>query len=1213
MKKFTLLTTPSACGSHPFKKLKGNLFHPKPLTVLRSYTLTVFFLIALLSPFTAGAQCGDITMTATATVATCWNNGTITVTIDGPDLDKVKLETMQLKVEPDGPGTLVDWFTPDGTGNVRTITHLVGDSYTVRFQAICQNLAGDEWKIEGISVRATVTTTWSYDFYFWSYSSPTSSCKPTGKINFSFNYGSPPYQIKITSAPSAYTGATKFSTGITSYSINNLPAGDYTFDVNDECSVPVSDGVTVTVSGNNLPYLYPYIERGWGSNCNEVCLTANVGNSYYNYEYAFAINPGDPIEWQPCNSSKLVYYTELPSPSYEDYCNNPYDYGIFYIRLKDCPTVWDSYPVTPGLSLCSEPGLTLSDEFESCTQTRAKIGVGSEGKACFPIDYVIVPDLDRANILDQGTFNYLNSYTTNVLFTPGVKYVAIFTERSTGKTWERTKTPATPTGVTYTMQPVQYAERPSKIQIIKTSSSNVVVEENSYEDSWLPYLYNSSHNCGDKQIYFTVSSPGNVGGTTVLYESGPQPLPMGSPGSSFTIEKWFGNDGIILTSYPPAENGTPGSDDYFGYSQVGRNNIYIPLARGKYTFKITNPCGVTTTHSVDVYDYEFEGPFDFETTPSCYGPQITINSGRLKLVDEYGNFKGYPRTYYAFRAFSNTSFWHYTYYSNAIVLEPGASLPFTVPLSYFQSYSPMKQPGTYFFEVSQPRNSTSSPGPVNPSCAWASGIIESDGAIPNAAPSTLSSYVCRNTGEGHIFIEAKGGKPPYSYWVVASGAGPSGTILAGPNSTGHFDIGGPGDTFDIYIQDNGCSPLQRVPVIMRDLANDGVAFTSNNGVFCEGSMVELNAVGLGENVQYNWYKLPDETTPVYTGARPRFEAVYPSSAGTYKVVISPEKCPGETITDYLYITINRAPTAPDYITSSEGTTVCQGSPVTLTAIGGDGGEDSAPYEWAEGKPGNFSPIGGNAHYITVYPYQNTTYNVRRVGTGGCAGTVTEWTPIEIKVDKITNNEFIDIDIPAMICSGTGTTITAHVAMEDKLGIQVPKLPGTPIFRWYASEDATDYLFEGNPFITPELDKNTTYWVSVKAAGYCEGEASPYGRKPITVYVNTTTSAPTAIQSLSGTEFCETAGAITLSATGGNDGSGSATYEWGTGDCGENIIPGATTASYTTEPTNTTTSYWVRRIAGTPCPAVPTLCKEISIIVKNCTCIKPIAIPKQICD
>jgi len=161
MKKFTLLTTPSACGSHPFKKLKGNLFHPKPLTVLRSYTLTVFFLIALLSPFTAGAQCGDITMTATATVATCWNNGTITVTIDGPDLDKVKLETMQLKVEPDGPGTLVDWFTPDGTGNVRTITHLVGDSYTVRFQAICQNLAGDEWKIEGISVRATVTTTWS--------------------------------------------------------------------------------------------------------------------------------------------------------------------------------------------------------------------------------------------------------------------------------------------------------------------------------------------------------------------------------------------------------------------------------------------------------------------------------------------------------------------------------------------------------------------------------------------------------------------------------------------------------------------------------------------------------------------------------------------------------------------------------------------------------------------------------------------------------------------------------------------------------------------------------------------------------------------------------------------------------------------------------------------------------------------------------------------
>ena len=54
MKKITFLTTPSACGRHPFNKLKGN-YSLNILTVLRSYALTVFFLLGLL-PFSLQAQ-----------------------------------------------------------------------------------------------------------------------------------------------------------------------------------------------------------------------------------------------------------------------------------------------------------------------------------------------------------------------------------------------------------------------------------------------------------------------------------------------------------------------------------------------------------------------------------------------------------------------------------------------------------------------------------------------------------------------------------------------------------------------------------------------------------------------------------------------------------------------------------------------------------------------------------------------------------------------------------------------------------------------------------------------------------------------------------------------------------------------------------------------------------------------------------------------------
>jgi hypothetical protein len=75
------------------------------------------------------------------------------------------------------------------------------------------------------------------------------------------------------------------------------------------------------------------------------------------------------------------------------------------------------------------------------------------------------------------------------------------------------------------------------------------------------------------------------------------------------------------------------------------------------------------------------------------------------------------------------------------------------------------------------------------------------------------------------------------------------------------------------------------------------------------------------------------------------------------------------------------------------------------------------------------------------------------------------------------------------------------------------------------------------------------------------------------------TAPTAI---SGTNtLCFGAGGTTLTATGGTAATGS-TYQWGTGTTvGNNIISGATNASYYINPSSTTT-YWVRRMDGAPC-------------------------------
>src|SRR5690606_3524504 len=44
----------------------------------------------------------------------------------------------------------------------------------------------------------------------------------------------------------------------------------------------------------------------------------------------------------------------------------------------------------------------------------------------------------------------------------------------------------------------------------------------------------------------------------------------------------------------------------------------------------------------------------------------------------------------------------------------------------------------------------------------------------------------------------------------------------------------------------------------------------------------------------------------------------------------------------------------------------------------------------------------------------------------------------------------------------------------------------------------------------------------------------------------------------------------------------ATYQWGTGSVGSNIIAGATSVSYTTLALTANTTYWVRRVGSSPC-------------------------------
>jgi hypothetical protein len=102
-------------------------------------------------------------------------------------------------------------------------------------------------------------------------------------------------------------------------------------------------------------------------------------------------------------------------------------------------------------------------------------------------------------------------------------------------------------------------------------------------------------------------------------------------------------------------------------------------------------------------------------------------------------------------------------------------------------------------------------------------------------------------------------------------------------------------------------------------------------------------------------------------------------------------------------------------------------------------------------------------------------------------------------------------------------------------------------------------------------------------GYCWDAGRSCTCNNCLVYVNVQ-APPSAPSGITGTTTICSGSSTTLTANGGDNGSG-ATFQWGTGSTvGSNIIGGATGVSYTTPALTSNTTYWVRRVGNTACTA-----------------------------
>ena len=143
-----------------------------------------------------------------------------------------------------------------------------------------------------------------------------------------------------------------------------------------------------------------------------------------------------------------------------------------------------------------------------------------------------------------------------------------------------------------------------------------------------------------------------------------------------------------------------------------------------------------------------------------------------------------------------------------------------------------------------------------------------------------------------------------------------------------------------------------------------------------------------------------------------------------------------------------------------------------------------------------------------------------------------------------------------ICSGGSLTLTAS---------------GAQTYSW------NNGISNGVPF---NPTSSSTYTVIGTNTGMVNGTGSTNSCTATANVSVTVQSPPTAPTSISGTNTICSGQSTTLTAAGGSNGSG-ATFQWGTGTVGSNVIAGQTASTLTVSPTVTTT-YWVRRVGNTTC-------------------------------
>ena len=863
------------------------------------------------SNISAFAQCGEIfTLAASPTNATCYNNGKITIEITGQDAANLSLNNplyQEFRLEPINGGQFLDWAPweiADGDIAKRISPNITPGTYNVWFRAFCE-ISPADWdtvrkKVEGVIVSGsytpmTFTTTQMLK---------TMNCRYTGRIYMTLSVGMPSYRVEIEKAPPEYTGAMTFIPKMPVDTLFDLPAGDYTLVLYDDCYA-LSRDVTIDKLSHDVPrnaansaYLplnYSLVRVLPNSDCFSLRPgepgTFGVPGTYaaphpdwtyyWNnftqyYEYAYTIGSSAP-NWQPLDTRIPVYTLDpfIYPDGYKSFCESP-DTLSSHVRPAGCTVS----PVISTIEYSKAGNICIKNPFvnvfsgeadatnitvdiagkDACNLLdSAKLTVGIRGRyaLCYPATWSIVDMLNPVDTLQKGTIQMAHSlilYADNFYFVTGsVAYPNAIPSINykRGNTYEITLTDGQGRVFTHFWTP----PKNEKGQQFRFGAGN---------NNALTY-------CGYTHFWFVPATSGNIIDTTwVKYLSGPQDVYWGAPGNRVRA-------GTVST---------------FSF------NYYATLfwSPGLYTFQITNHCGYDTIVTLkeparilpDKLVYTTEGI-------SCSGGLSVKPQGGVRIVEPHNGIyevapdpDGYIQYQYD-TTYYNGYVWIKSYPSG-VTVNPNRILANGTNTLTFPSY------GRYILGISQTHNS----------CELGTDTIEYFAQPPLAInPNTILGHICRGDDHAVVRVQAIGGVPPYTYSLHTIDDEP---VPCMENNGLFFLSNGPfASAYKVKVTD-GCTNYS-ITVPLLDLRNTTIVYSiPESGVYSENELININSIALGDDLDY-WWTGPGNFS--MNDRRPRPVAVLAHSGMYYKVEVVPLGCTVSVI-DSLKVIIYGAPSDTVY-------------------------------------------------------------------------------------------------------------------------------------------------------------------------------------------------------------------------------------------------------------------------------------------------------------